>query len=59
MRNISAVCLKLAALYFKVILNSIEFYKIICLHVIPVRMFAGSVIVQGEFSWAVVPGRIS
>ena len=45
MRNISAVCLKLAALYFKVILNSIEFYKIIYLHVIPVRMFAGSVIV--------------
>ena len=45
MRNISAVCLKVAALYFKVILNSIEFYKIIYLHVTPVRMFAGSVIV--------------
>ena len=36
MRNISVFCLKRVTLYFKVILNSIDFYKGIFLHVIPV-----------------------
>ena len=35
MRNISVFCLKRVTLYFKVKLNSIDFYKGIFLHVIP------------------------
>ena len=37
-RNISVFCLYRVALYFKAMPNSIDFYKGIFLHVIPVRM---------------------
>ena len=37
-RNVSASCLKRAVLYFKVMSNSMDFYKGIFLHVIPVRI---------------------
>ena len=37
-RNICALCLEQVVLYFKAIPNSIEFYKGILLHVIPVRI---------------------
>ena len=40
MRNISVFCLQLVALSFKDIPNSIDFYKGIFLHVIPVRKLA-------------------
>ena len=36
--NISAFCLKWVALYFKALLNSIEFYKRLFLHVTPVQI---------------------
>ena len=38
MRNISVFCLQRVALYFKTTPNSIDFYKGIFLHVIPVRI---------------------
>ena len=37
-RNISVFCLQRVALYFKAIPSSIDFYKEIFLHVIPVRV---------------------
>ena len=37
-RGISALCLKGVALYFKVMPNSIDFYKRNFLHVIPARI---------------------
>ena len=37
-RNISVFCLWRVALYFKVMPNSIDFYKGVFLHVIPVRI---------------------
>ena len=37
-RNISVFCLERVALYFKAMPNSIDFYKGIFLHVIPVRI---------------------
>ena len=38
MRNSFAFCLQRVALYFKGMLNSIDFYKRILLHVIPVHI---------------------
>ena len=37
-RNISIFCLERVVLYFKAMPNSVDFYKEILLHVIPVRI---------------------
>ena len=56
-RNISVFCLLRVALYFKAMPNSIDFYKEMFLHVIPVRIIVPTIIVRiivynGESKWS-------